>query len=70
MTGAAGPPGEITMDYSTGISAQNMGVLLGKAYLKEMPMLPMIFDSLIAQLAASKKVQYRFYGQGGDFNFL
>ncbi len=47
---------EITMDYSTGISAQNMGVLLGKAYLKEIPVLPMIFDSLIAQLAASKNV--------------
>ncbi len=48
---------EITMDYSTGITAQEMGVLLGKAYLEKIPMLPQMFDMLIARLAEDKKVQ-------------
>lgn len=46
---------EITMDYSTGISAREMGILLGKAYLKSIPELPEIFDFLIGQLAVDKK---------------
>jgi len=47
---------EITMDYTSGISAMEMGKQLGGALLKINPEMPTVFDGLIQQLAISKKI--------------